>query len=89
MRRKKKYSKWRNTSAQNSVCQGLDAHGNMTHLRNREEAGQGWISAASWGLGEAERPQVPDGAGSWRSRRCDLLPWGSRGAMNRGETSTS
>ena len=52
--------------AQNSMCEGLDAHGNMTHLRSREEAGRAGSSRASWGLGEAERLQVPDGAGSWR-----------------------
>ena len=49
-------------------CEGLDAHGNMTHLRSREEAGRAGSPRASWGLGEAERPQVPDGAGSWRPR---------------------
>lgn len=53
---------------QNSMCEGLDAHGNMTHLRSREEAGRAGSPRASWGLGEAERPQVPDGAGSWRPR---------------------
>lgn len=41
--------------------EGLDAQGNMTHLRDGEAAGR-----ASWGDGEAERLQVLDGAGSQR-----------------------
>ena len=54
--------------AQNSMCEGLDTHGNMTHLRNREEVGRAGSLGASWGVGEAERLQVPDSAGSRKPR---------------------
>lgn len=69
MRRKKReVFQTKEYFTQNSMCEGLDAHGNMTHLRSRAEAGRAGSPRASWGLGEAERPQVPDSAGSWRPR---------------------
>lgn len=48
--------------------EGLDSHRNMTHLRDREEAGRAGSEGASGGAGEAEMLQELEGAGPCRLR---------------------